>query len=563
MIKFYLLCVLFLCILNTIYAQQTYILNGYKESWIANRLEIKLQKHAKLNFSGIQPYNRQWFTEALIHADTTKNKNKDCECITFPTSSVDDYNMAEQLQQNRQFAGNYVTPQLSKRPLGQLYATPQHLFEVNDKDFYLVVNPIIHQMQGVEFGSKRRPFINAKGVEIRGDVSKKVGFAATIVDIQERGAQYVRNFTDTFSAFPGAGFKKVFKVDGVDYFDATGYVTFSAAKRFNFQLGYDRNHFGNGIRSLILSEFAPNYYFLKMNLNVWKLNYQVMWMQLNQTNIRVQDGLLPKKYAAFHHLSINAAPWLNVGVFENIVFSRSNNFEISYLNPLIFYRSVEQQNGSPDNAVLGFDLKANIAKRGQFYAQFTLDEFNLAESRNYNKWWGNKYGMQLGGKLIDAFDVPNLDLQAELNVVRPFTYSHYDSSANYAHYNQPLAHPLGANFKEFIFLARYQPKPKWYAEAKLVAWQQGLDSNGINYGNNIFKLYTTRPFEDNWTIGKGIKTNGLLANFWLGYEIKQNLFIDANLLYRRYSNKANIGVKNTTQFSLGIRINMRRRDLDF
>ena len=55
---------------------------------------------------------------------------------------------------------------------------------------------------------------------------------------------------------------------------------------------------------------------------------------------------------------------------------------------------------------------------------------------------------KLGGKYFDAFTVKNLDLQGEMNMVRPYTYTHYDSTANYTHYNQPLAHPLGAGFAE-------------------------------------------------------------------------------------------------------------------
>ena len=563
MTKYKIVFLLFIaCIGKNLHAQQTYIHNGYKESWLLNRLEIKLQTHPKLNFSGIQPYNRQWFTEALLLADSTKNKHRNCNCETFPTSAVDDYNITQQLQQNRQFVPG-LKPEQSKRQYTQLYATPQHLFEVNDKDFYLVVNPLINQSQGYEFGRSRRPFINAKGVEIRGDINKKVGFNATIVDVQARGAKYVRQFNDTFKAFPGAGFIKTFKVDGVDYFDATGYVTFTAAKKINFQVGFDKNHFGNGIRSMILSEFAPNYSFVKMNTNIWKLNYQVMWMQLTQTYVRTFDRLLPKKFAAFHHLSINATPWLNVGLFENIIYSRPNTIDLSYINPIIFFRSLEQQNGSPDNALLGFDLKANIAKRGQAYMQFSLDEFNLTESRRYNKWWGNKFALQLGGKLIDAFEIKNLDLQAELNIARPFTYSHYDSSANYAHYNQPLAHPLGSNFKELMMVARYQPYPKWYAEAKLMVWKQGLDSAGRNFGNNIFELYTNRPSEDNWYIGRGNRNIAFNANFWLGYEIRSNLFLDANMILRSTNNKARVGVPNTLVINIGVRLNMRKQDFDF
>src|SRR5690606_25694881 len=120
-----------------------------------------------------------------------------------------------------------------------------------------------------------------------------------------------------------------------------------------------------------------------------------------------------------------------IGLFESVVFGRKNHFEFSYLNPVIFYRSIEQQNGSPDNAMVGLDAKANVAKKLQFYGQLLLDEFKLSEIKAGNGWWANKWGYQLGAKYIDAFGVNNLDLQVEHNRVRPFTYSHRDSVSTY------------------------------------------------------------------------------------------------------------------------------------
>src|SRR5690606_10630143 len=159
---------------------------------------------------------------------------------------------------------------------------------------------------------------------------------------------------------------------------------------------------------------------------------------------------------------INVTKWLNVGVFEGIVFGREDHFDFQYLNPIIFLRHVEGTVGSPDNAVAGFDFKANAAKKFQFYGQLLLDEFLLQVITSNSGYWANKYGYQLGVKYVDAFKINNLDLQLETNRVRPFTYSHYDSTANYTHYNQPLAHPLGANFHEFVGVLKYQPAPKWH-----------------------------------------------------------------------------------------------------
>ena len=214
-----------------------------------------------------------------------------------------------------------------------------------------------------------------------------------------------------------------------------------------------------------------------MNTRIWKINYQNLFMELHSAEIPGGDKLLPKKYAAMHHLDVSVTKWLNIGVFEGVIFGRKDRFDFGYLNPIIFYRSIEQQNGSFDNSVVGLDAKANIDRKIQLYGQLSLDEFLLGEITKSRGYWGNKIGVQIGAKYIDAFGISNLDLQLEHNRVRPFTYSHRDSVANYTHYNQPLAHPLGANFSEYIGIARYQPAPKWLAVGKLIYFTQGRDSS--------------------------------------------------------------------------------------
>jgi hypothetical protein len=276
------------------------------------------------------------------------------------------------------------------------------------------------------------------------------------------------------------------------------------------------------------------------------------------------DQLLPKKYLSIHHLGLQATKWLNIGFFEAVVFGRANHFEFGYLNPIIFLRSAEQQNGSPDNANVGFDFKANIAHTLQLYGQLMLDELVLKEVTAGNGWWGNKQGIQLGGKYIDAFKIKNLDLQGEINFVRPFTYSHYDSVANYSHYNQPLAHPLGANFTELIGIVRYQPLPKWRVQAKLIVFRQGLDTANSDNGSNIFILNQNRTADYGYRTGNGVKSTGANASLWIGYEVLENFFIDASVMYRKLSVPSYTPLaQKSTLFSIGLRLNMFRREYDY
>lgn len=366
---------------------------------------------------------------------------------------------------------------------------------------------------------------------------------------------------------PGAGYYKPFKKTAFDYFDNRASIYFNAFKYFDFQFGYDKNFIGSGYRSLFLSDYAAPYLFLKFNTRIWKLNYENLYMELiNQHNLG--DYQYPKKYAVIHHLSLNVAKWLNVGLYENVVFTRADHFDFTYLNPVIFLVSAQQQNGSPDKTTVGFDFKANVGHAVQMYGQLVINEFILDQVLHYSRgYWANKQGLQLGMKYIDAFDVKNLDFQIETNIVRPFTYSHDDTVANFSNYNQPLAHPLGANFDEFIVIGRYQPAPKWSIEGKMIYYRQGIDSPGTNqnYGSNIFKDYTTRSAGDyGYKIGSGLLTNCMYLSGLVSYEIKENLFIDLSATYRDYVVHDAINTVNASAtFTIGIRMNMFRREYDY
>lgn len=546
-----------------VFAQSANLPQGDKHRVLLDRLEIKLGTQTDLNLMTAKPITRRLAVRVGQYADSLQQAGGNL------LSKTDQQHLRSLFLDNREWYKGDKSWMASKKPIGKVfYKTPANFIEVNEKDFFLVVNPVIQYQQSFESGNDENVFVNTRGGAFRGLIAGKIGFSGYLTDNQERGARFAMDRIDSFQAVPGAGFYKAFKKTAVDYFDGRGSIHFNATRYLDFQFGYDRNFIGNGYRSLFLSDQSANYLFLKVNTRIWKLNYQNIFMELTPEFVKgAADNLLDKKYAAIHHLSVNVTPWLNLGVFESVVFGRKNHFEFTYLNPIMFLRVAEQQNGSSDNALVGMDFKANLFKRAQVYGQLLLDEFLLRELRAGNGWWGNKFGLQLGGKYIDAFGLKNLDLQGEINLVRPFTYSHSDSVSNYTHYNQPLAHPLGANFQEFIGIARYQPHPKWTATARLAFWKQGLDSSGTtsNVGSNIFKLYTTRSMGDyGYTIGSGVAHKGLNAQLLLSYEWKQNLYLEGVALIRKLSRPAGANYPpDATVFTVGLRWNMFRREYDY
>ncbi len=461
----------------------------------------------------------------------------------------------------------------SRKPLfGIVYPTPANLFEVNDKYFHLRVNPMFNFNISPVTNEDQKVFVNQRGVELRGGVDDRIYFYFNILESQAGFPGYVNQRIARDRALPGAALYKgynssVFNIkDGYDFLNGQGYIGFNITRHVGAQFGYGRHFIGNGYRSMLLSDFAHNYPYLRLNWRVWKLHYQNLFAELDISSAnQTPDGvLLSKKYMATHHLSINLGKNLNLGVFETVVFGRPNSFALHYLNPVILYRVVEQATGSPDNVLIGADGRWNIARRLQLYGQFILDEFVFRELITDNRgWWANKYGIQAGLKYVDAFGIDHLDFQAEFNMARPYNYTHRDSTGSYAHHNQPLAHPMGANFREAIFIARYRPLPRVFVEGRFIQARMGEDAPGFNWGNNILLDHTTRVQEYGNETGQGVSVAVALAGVDISYMIAHNVFLDAQYFYRKKTSDDPARDDTLQYIGAGLRINLAKMRMDF
>jgi hypothetical protein len=452
----------------------------------------------------------------------------------------------------------------------------EHMVEVQSEDYWFVIDPIFDLQVGkdteAEFNST---YNNTRGLIVQGGLGKKFNFSASVYESQGRFAQYFNQYAESLKAFgpdpaiiPGRGIGKRFKEDGYDYPVAEAYLSYAPAKFLNIQFGHGKNFIGDGYRSLLQSDVASPYPFLKLNTKFWKIKYTNTWMWLKDVRPEVtEDGAFLTKYMANHYLSWNVSKRLNIGLFESVMWTNTNDrgFDINYLNPLIFYRAIEFETGQgAGNAIVGASAKYKWNNKVNLYGQFILDEFSLNDVKAGNKSWKNKFGYQLGVKYFDAFKVDNLLLQAEYNQVRPYTYSHNTIVLNYAHNNQPMAHLWGANFREFILIGRYNYE-RWFADAKFIFGTRGFDFNtetdNFSYGGDIYRNYNERPFDSGVKIGQGIKTQTFNAELQAGYIINpvSNLKLFTNISYRNFNPDAtteNTFKSNTTWLSLGVRTDL-------
>lgn len=535
-----------------VFSQSSYIPLATKDYDFLDRLEIKTGD-SNLNFSGAKPYSRKLITSAVEHIDSLQAVG------VLHLTDIDKYNIEHLLMNNAEWS-EHRTAYFSKSPeLKHFYINPANLLEINKKNFFLAVNPAIQYQQMFEKGNNRNLFFSSNGLSIRGVISNRIGFDLYVSDNHERDPLYVQEWIKSHAAVPGERYYKPFKSGGVSYFDNRGSVSINASKYIALQFGFDKNFIGDGMRSLFLSDFSGSTLFFKINTRIWKFNFENLYAQLTPN---YDPYLTERKYFRMNYLSINATNWLNLGFFDAVIMGRKDHFDFQYLIPLMFLRPLESDIGSGDNALMGLTGKANIKKKIQIYGQLMFDEFVFKELIKSRGFWANKFGHQIGIKYPDAFGIKNLDLRLEENRVRPFTYSHDYVVSNYGHYNQPLAHPLGANFQEFIGVANFQPVKKLYLQAKAIYYYQGLDTAGVSYGSNIDLLYQTRTRDYGYYVGDGNTVKSLNINLLTSYEIKENFFIDANFQHRTYNLKSGIRPA-TTGVSIGFRWNMARRNFDF
>jgi hypothetical protein len=257
-------------------------------------------------------------------------------------------------------------------------------------------------------------------------------------------------------------------------------------------------------------------------------------------------------------------------LFEAVITDNENNtgFDINFFNPIIFYRAVEFTRGSEGgNAMIGFSTKYKLTNSISTYTQFVLDELTIGRFFDGSGYWANKFALQVGAKYHNAFNIDNLYLQGEFNLSRPYTYAHKKPILNYGHFNQPLAHLWGSNFWEAIGIARYK-KDRWFAKAKLTLGKKGFDTDGLNYGGDIYLSNDDRTADTGIDLLQGNNTSIFIADLQAGYVVNPatNLQFFGGFTLRNFD-PTNESIKfpkqDTTWFTIGLRTDVFNWYFDF
>ncbi len=357
----------------------------------------------------------------------------------------------------------------------------------------LLINPIINIEQGLGSGNAT-PFYQSGGVKVQSNINTNLSVRFSVYGTRQHFGMFEQAQIDSTGYLPQTG--KHYQRSGKHYtfLDWQGSITYQAGQYFHFQVGKEHNFWGDGYRSLLLSDNTSSYPFVKLTATVGKLQYIVLYQFLKDVDTNMPGYPEENKYSTSHFLSWNIGKRINLNLFETVIWrdkmdnGGKRGYDINYINPIIFFRPLEFEIGSAGNMLVGGGFRIRPFSNTHLYGQVILDEFKLDEFRAQTGWWANKYGYQIGVKAYDILGIKNLFVRGEYNSVRPFTYSHGSSAKNYGHLFRPLAHPLGANFKEVLGLVNYRLK-RWQFQTKAIFAKLGTDSDSLNMGQNIYRSY--------------------------------------------------------------------------
>lgn len=358
-------------------------------------------------------------------------------------------------------------------------------------------------------------------------------------------------------------------------------ITYRPFEFLTLELANGKNKYGDGYRSFLLSDNALNYNYFKLETKFLDIKYSCIWSQLKNEayssgmvyHVPMVDQL--NKYTVFHYFDWSISKRFNLGFFESIVIKNGTIFSFEYLNPIIFFRPVEFNLGSEDNALLGTNMRFSINNTSAVYGQFMLDDIIVGQLINDIKhrvnpdytgeygWFANKWAAQLGYKAYDMFKVDGLDFFTEINIARPYIYSHANPDQSYTHWHQSLAHPIGANFYESVSGVSYLHQ-KFKVDFKMMYAQVGMDTTNTHFGQNITKPtmdgnqgypYQVSSYYN--IILQGNKTDILTARLDISYfPIKNRLLsVNGGILFRSFVPE--VGTSETLNyFYIGLRSNI-------
>ena len=121
----------------------------------------------------------------------------------------------------------------------------EHLFEIKGEDYTVNLDPAVEFRETHD--EKNNYFTNTRGFWVSGTFGKRFSYSSAFFESQSKFPSYIDSLVRFTRVIPGgARTKKLY--GNYDYAIASGTVSYSLKKYFNFQFGHDKVFIGDGYR---------------------------------------------------------------------------------------------------------------------------------------------------------------------------------------------------------------------------------------------------------------------------------------------------------------------------
>ncbi|MBL8003955.1 MAG: hypothetical protein JNL36_02555 [Candidatus Kapabacteria bacterium] len=228
--------------------------------------------------------------------------------------------------------------------------------------------------------------------------------------------------------------------------------------------------------------------------------------------------VIPPKYLAMSRFSYRPT-WGEFSFVQSTLYSQ-RNFDLAYINPLTFLKSVEHSLRDRDNSMLGFDATIRPLNRIQIRASFLMDDISFSTLNT--DWWHNKFSSTVGVLYATPF---GSDIVVEYTRNSPYVFTHFNVQNSMTN--------------DGIAFSGYVPPNSDILSFQTVNWWLGnrypitLTASYQRYGKNVFDstgalvfnaggdvLQTRRPFDSEFVkFLEGDVQKILTFQGSIGYEI--------------------------------------------
>lgn len=410
-----------------------------------------------------------------------------------------------------------------------------HLLEVNNKEYTFYLDFLPDLQVGKEFTGHRSTYLNTRGYQLSGTIGSRFLFYTSGYENQGKFPNYEDAYIKKTGMIPGQAYNK--GSNSTDWSLVTALIAYKLSNAVTLELGNDKTFIGDGYRSLLLSDYAAAYPLLRVRADLGKkVQYMAMAAYMEDQQATQFNAFFNnrRKWAVFHYIDWNISKRASLGFFNALITAEANDqgqshgFDLNYVNPLFFASSLGPANRIADHTLFGFNGKYKVLNQSIIYGQFLYDQGTTTSDGSGKKAW------QLGFRGSDLFKIRKLNYLAEFNNAASNTYTAQTPIVNYTELSEPLAHPYGSNFREWLGLLNYTIQ-KFDFQGEFIHAQ----------------------------IGPGLNTSLTYKETTASYLLnpKYNLRIEAGGLLR--SEKDNLTTTRTAMITFGLRSSFRNLYHDF